>query len=260
MLDKEIIQEILDTGLIIIGSKKCGKSNSAKVLASEIIRGYPNIQCRIFDSCQVWVHEFDPILYHRINDNIRFLYIGNKHILYNIEYLDPELRMKAIESIVRYDRKQQEELKWKGQMNRWIVYIIEEAQNILGRYALSRESGKYWCTFISEGRNFNQAFVMIGQRAADISAQIIERAQGYLFGRASGDNDKSKIKRIVGKRARMVNQLVDDEWIKITGDKIAEETGQLQVGELIYFNGEKGSMIKFPEYKSGTKPILMRKQ
>lgn len=254
-LNTEIIQEILDTGLIVVGAKKCGKSNASKIIATEIIRNQNNIQCRIFDSCQNWIHSFEPIIAQRINEETRYLYTGDRSVLYDIEYIDVERIMEAIGMIVEYDLDKQRKLKRVDMMDRWTMFFIEEAQNVLGTYSLSRESGKLWVKAISEGRNFHMAFVMVGQRIADISTKVIERAQGYLFGRTSGDNDRKKIKRIVG-NAKITETINNDgDWIRITGNEIADEVAKLETGEFIYFNGKQGRLIQFPLYNADTKPI-----
>ena len=256
MLTAEILQEMLDTGIVIAGAKKCGKSNASKVLASEIIKNYPNIQVRIFDSCNNWVHGFESVLCQKINDETRYLYTGKRNVLYDIELLDIEKIMGDIGKIVSHDYSEQRLLKTQNKMEKWIIYFIEEAQNVLGTYSLSRDSGKLWVKMVSEGRNFNMAFVFIGQRMAEISTKVIERSNGYLLGRCGGDNDKKKIARIVG-NAVIETKLENDEWLRVTGDKISEEVSRLETGEFVYFNGKTGRLIKFPEYKTESKPISL---
>jgi len=256
LLTNEIIQEILDTGLIILGAKKCGKSNTAKIIASEMIKN-PNFHIRIFDPCNNWVHEFEPIVYTRMNEDTRYYYSGNKNVLYDLEYVDAEEAMVRIGQIVLDDYEKQRWLKNNGGMKKWVINFIEEAQDVLGRYSLSRNTGKLWMKLVSQGRNFNLAFVMIGQRGSDLSASVVERAQGYLFGRASGENDRRKIRRIVGD-ARIKEQYGDgEEWKRVTGEEIADEVARLDRGQFIYFNGQFGRLIQFPLYKSDNKPLLM---
>jgi hypothetical protein len=256
-LNKEIIAEVLDTGLIVLGAKKAGKSNAAKVLATDIINNYPNIQCRIFDTCQNWLHGFEPIICQKIIEDTRYLYTEDKHVLYDIALMDIDEIMESIGAIAFYDYNRQRLLKSVGQLeNKWIVYVIEEAQNILGNYSLMKKSGKLWLKVISEARNFNMAFIMIGQRAADISAKAVERAQGYLFGRAGGDNDKKKIGRIVG-NATIKEELRKAKWIRVQGDKIVDIVPKLNLGEFVYFNGNSGRVIQFPEYTTKTVPKIL---
>jgi hypothetical protein len=254
VLTNEIIQEILDTGLIVVGSKKCGKSNASKILASEIIKNYPNIQCRIFDSCQNWIHLFEPIVCQKIDGDTRYLYTGDQSVLYDIGLMDTEQIMESIGVLMQNDFNKQRLLKSVNRMDKWIVYFIEEAQNVLGTFSLSKTTGKLWIKVISEGRNFNMAFILIGQRMADISAKAIERAQGYLFGKTSGDNDRRKIKRIVGD-AIISEHLEGEEWIRRSGDEIVNEVPRLDTGEFIYFNGKNGRYMKFSEYPNKTTPI-----
>jgi len=153
--------------------------------------------------------------------------------------------------------RREEKIANRGVLFNWILYVIEEAQNVLGRYSLSRNTGRLWMKMISEGRNFGLGFVMIGQRGSDLSASVVERAQGYLFGRASGENDRRKIRRIVGD-AKIKERFGDgEEWKRVTGEKISEEVARLEVGQFIYFNSQFGRLIQFPLYKTDGKPLLM---
>jgi len=259
LLTTEIIQEILDTGLIIIGSKKCGKSNSAKIIASEMIKNL-EFQIRVFDSCANWRHEFEPIVYTVMNEDTRYYYSGEKNVLYDLEYMDIEESMIRIGQIAQNDYIKQRYLKNNGGMKRWIIYFVEEAQNVLGTYSLTKQTGKLWVKLISEGRNFNQAYILIGQRMAEISARAVERAQGYLFGRASGDNDRKKISRIVGD-ARIKERFGDGEdWKTVTEGEIGDEVARLERGQFIYYNGRFGRLIHFPLYKTDSKPLLMTRE
>ena len=76
-------------------------------------------------------------------------------------------------------------------------------------------------------------FIFIGQRLADISTKVVERAQGYLFGRTTGDNDLQKIRRICGKSSEV--------HLKVS---------RLGLGEFIYWNGVTAKQVKFKKYDS----------
>lgn len=240
-LDREMLDEILRTGIVILGGKGCGKSNVAKIITSEIIRKQDTtIQCKIIDKCQNWVHGFEPILYQELDSETESIYFGDDHILFNAHFRSSkEIKMYAAK-MVGMDYEMQWIYKREGLMDNWILYIIEEAQNILGRYGLTGKEGQEWMTFISEGRNFNMNFIFIGQRAADIAAQAVERCQGYFFGKMTGDNDLKKIQRICGKN-----------------EAIHEIVPTLDVGQFIYWNGEEAKkFIDIPYYQVATKPML----
>ena len=242
LLPTEVINEIMTTGLIICGSKGSGKSNVAKFITSQIIKRNLEIQCKIFDSCSNWRHGFEPIIMQELNETntLDVVYAGKKHILFDVEYSDPIDIQREIGYIVQQDfTRNRMQKKIYGNIKDWKLYCIEEAQNVLNGYSLNKKDGRFWLKAISEGRNFNLAFMFIGQRLADISTKVIERCQGYLLGRMTGDNDKNKIKRICGKDSNIHNKV-----------------SSLKQGEFIYFNGNKTMMLRSPKYISTSKPKL----
>jgi len=247
VLDPEIQKDILRTGLVILAGKSAGKSVAAKWLASQILQkkilSDMDVRVKITDSCQNWIHSFDPIPSQIVTKETRYLRgidENEPNMLYDLEFNDTESAIQIIQKLLLHDLTVNREKKMVGKLNYWTFYVIEEAQNIIGRYALTGRKGEFWLKIISEGRNFNISFILIGQRAADISAQAIERAQGYLLGRMTGDNDRAKVKRICG-----------------SNSGIDEDITKLKSGEFIYYNGAKSWEIKFPLYEPKTKPILV---
>ena len=248
ILPNSVLNSILKTGLVIVGAKGTGKSNAGKVLSAEIIRKQPlPIQVKIFDSCMNWRWNYESILYQTINLETRYFYDGEKHILFDLEILDDDDVMKFMEKVIIADYYKQRERKEElgGHNDKWILYVIEEAQNILGSYSLMRKSGRKLLKMFAEGRNYGLSFILIGQRLADVSTKAIERCNGYLFGRMNGDNDIAKLRRIVGRRSTII-----DEVKKLKGES----------GEFIYYPYKtRGREVACPEYKpinSNDKPIL----
>lgn len=255
-LDEEMVENIERSGLMIVGGRGTGKTNVAKVIASQLINSQNgNIQVKITDSCQNWMHQFEPIYYQHINDDTLIpvtlnpvlgntsgacdIYFGDDHFLYDIEYEDIDLIQEFIGTMVSVDYGIQRTYKKHGVMDRWIIWIIEEAQNVLGTYALNGKKGKKWLKMISESRNFNMNFIFIGQRLADISTKAVERCQGLLMGRMTGDNDLRKIKRICGKD---------------TG--VHEIVPTLEIGEFLLWDGEEATkVVDVPLYETTQKPI-----
>lgn len=239
-LPNELLESILRSGLTILGGRGTGKSNVAKVINAEIIRrqnGY--IQCKIVDKVANWVRGFEPILYQNLDPDTEEIYFGDDHILFNAHFRSRSQIKQMIGKMVGLDYELQWKYKEHDVMDNWILYTIEEAQNILGRYGLTGKQGEEWMVYISEGRNFNMNFIFIGQRAADIATQAIERCEGYFFGRMSGDNDLKKIARICGK----------DQGIH-------EIVPTLGIGEFIYWNGERArKIVDVPLYEPTTVPV-----
>lgn len=245
-MDKQLIEDIKRAGLIIVGGRGVGKSNVAKVIASQLICGdHPNLQVKITDSCQNWIHNFVDIPYQHINEETLIpddVYFGEESFIYDMELSDVGAVQETIGELVVTDYEVHREYKKQGLLDEWIIWVVEEAQNVLGSYALNGNAGKVWLKIISESRNFNINFIFIGQRLADISTKAVERCEGYLFGRMTGDNDLKKVARICGKE-RGIHEVVP----------------RLKIGEFIFWNGSDAyHLIDVPRFESERKPYLWR--
>jgi len=243
VLPDPMLNGILKTGLVIVGGKATGKSNAGKVIASEIIRNQPlPIQVKIFDTCSNLRWDFEPILYQTVDEKSRYFYDGDEHVLFDINLIDETDILSFIEKVVYTDYLKQRERKEElgGHVDKWILYMVEEAQNEIGTYSLMRREGARVLKLFSEGRNFNQTFILIGQRLADVSTRAIERCNGYLFGRMTGDNDIAKLKRIVGR-----DSVIIDEIKKL----------EIEKGQFLYYDGSSTYDFNCPAYDSrGQKP------
>ena len=234
-LDDRIKEAIQSTGIAVFGSGKCGKTNLVKVISSQLHRD-ENIQLKIFDKAQNWVHEFEEILYQDLDIftlEREGFYFGDQPILYNCRITNPKDIRETISEIVGYDYDYHWELKEVGEMDRWIIYVVEEAQNVLGSV------GTYdiWNTFISEGRNFNMAFIFVARRMAQVSTKARENMQSYIWGRMFGENNMRKVKAIAGK-------------------DIADEVESLPKYEFIYYqSGEAFRIIDVPLYQPRSRPV-----
>lgn len=241
VLPDPILREILKTGLVIVGGKGTGKSNAGKVVTAEIIKKQPlPIQCKIFDTALNWRWQFEPILFQEINDRTRFVYSGQKHILYDVDYIDETKLMDFITRITVNDYWKQRNLKTEleGNLLNWKLYTLEETQSSMSRFALMRKGGRKMLKMIAEGRNFNQSFIIIGQRLANMSSSLVERCHGMLFGKMVGDNDLAKIRRKCGRDSGI------DEKVKNLAD----------FGEFIYYNGSSAYKFNCPKYDVETRP------
>jgi len=245
ILPNQLLMGILKSGMVIAGGKGCGKSNAGKVYTSEIIRKQPlSIQIKIFDTASNLRWDFEPILCQEINENTRYFYDRNEHILFDIALTDDEDILKFMERVVLNDYLKQRARKQElgGHNDKWNLYLVEEAQNIIGTHSLMRREGRGLLKLFSEGRNFGLSFIFIGQRLADISTKAIERSNGYLFGRMNGDNDLAKLKRIVGRKSPVM-----DEVQKLEASK----------GQFIFYNGMSTYQVQIPPYKSnGIRPKM----
>jgi len=242
----EVLKDILSSGLIIIGNKKCGKSNAGKVILHQFIqkqKDFPNLKVKIFDTVFNWRYSFTSIPYILVNENndteefLHKIALANSHLIVDVDYLYSDEAQEIIGEILEYDYLHKKQLKIanQGKITEYSLYLIEEAQNIIGTYALMRDVGKFWLKMVSEGRNMGINFIFIGQRAGDISPKAVERSQNYLIGRTLGDNNKRKVKSIAGK-------------------DVMERAEKLKVGEFIFYNGLHTYFVRFPLFKSNSKP------
>lgn len=243
LIPESILIDILKMRGNILGNPRCGKSNLAKVIVSEFVKKIPNVQIKVYDTCATWRFNFlSNFKFQEINDNTRKVYSEKENVLYDLEFNDAEEIMQFIgnDVLLDYELNRERKKATNGILNDYVLYVLEEAQSSLGRYSLSRETGRIWLKMISEAGNFNLGFLFLGQRVADISASVIERSTCYFVGRTTGDNNIQKLRRIVGSEAGQ-NEL---------GIPIYEKAKTLNVGEFIWWSGESAYQFKCPLFES----------
>ena len=246
----ETLRDILQSGLIIIGNKKCGKSNAGKVILQHFIKNqdkFGNLRIKIFDTVFNWRYSFTSIPYILVNEDndteerLKEIALKDSHLIIDVDYLYSDEAQETIGEILEYDYTHKKNLKIQnqGKITEWSLYLIEEAQNIIGTYALMKDVGKFWLKMVSEGRNMGVNFIFIGQRAGDISPKAVERSQNYLIGRTLGDNNKRKVRSIAGK-------------------DVMERAEKLKVGEFIFYNGINTYFVRFPLFKPNGYPYPLK--
>lgn len=234
LISDGLFAEILKTGLIVASGKGHGKTNAVKVITSEILKR--NVaKVKVFDSALNWIFDFSELKYQLISEDTQVYNVAN--CVYDLTFIDdPEQINRIIRQIVSIDFHNFARMKLLtyGNVSNWLVYVIEEAQNIIGSSALRSYRNRFWLKAISTGRNIGLSFVFVTQRLSDVSSKAVERCQGYLIGKMTGDNDLRKLRSIAGKE---LSWLVKD----------------LQVGQFYYYNGRR-KLIQFPLYNSKTTP------
>ena len=249
LTDEKFIMELLKRGLLIGGGKGCGKTNAMKVVLSLLMRNKSDmVQVKVFDTALNLRWDFEDVLFQKINEGTRFVYNGKEHILFDTNLIEQADLMKFMGKVVLKDYLSQyalkEEVEGNTKLMRWYLYGLEETQSSLDRYSLMRKEGKLWLKMVSEGRNFNQSFLVVGQRLANISTSLVERIHAYMFGKMTGDNDIAKLKRIVGKNSKILDEIKKLE--------VNEKAGY---AEFIYYDGSSSYIFKIPKYNNlGKKP------
>jgi hypothetical protein len=234
-----LLAEILKTGLIVASGKGHGKTNSVKVIASEILKR--NVaKVKVFDSALNWIFDFSELRYQLVTqdkDGLQLQFENIDNCVYDLTFInDPKQINRVIRHVIALDFNTYATAKLlsHGHVNNWLVYIIEEAQNFIGSSALRSYRNRFWLKVISTGRNIGLSFIFVTQRLADVSSKAVERCQGYLVGKMLGDNDLRKLRSIAGKE---ISWLVRD----------------LPVGSFYYYSGQR-RLIQFPLYQKTSIP------
>ena len=230
-----LLKEVLKTGLICVGSKGCGKSNAVKVITRELlVRGLADV--KVFDLALNWLFDFEQLPYQLVEDDTTIINAKNCIYDFTLTYNHNQINYTMQRLMKRdYHNKARMKLVCDGQIYNRLVYIIEEAQNVIGSSALRGKENHFWLKAISTSRNIGLSYIFIGQRLSDISTKAVERCNGYLLGKMTGDNDLRKVKALGGKELR-------------------RQVKQLEVGSFIYYNGDKTEQIDFPLFESYGRP------
>jgi hypothetical protein len=238
----DIVRKLLESGqLIIVGVKQTGKTNTAMCIMRELMNTNQHknlaMKTEIFDTVLQWHYNYDAIQYLNLEDYRILPTVLD--LIVDVPFTDSLDTRNAIGQIVLNDfiRKREMKEKFNGKVPYYDVYVIEEAQNVLGSYALTGNEGRFWLKVISEAMNFKMVFLFIGQRLSDISPKAIERSRYFLLGATSGDNDLNKLKRMGGKN--LANAVVG-----------------LHRGEFVFFDKNEKSfwVITFPLFQQNGKP------
>ena len=242
IIPRWVLEGILSSGCAVLANRQMGKTNLVKLIVAEMEKQFPSAQHKVFDTAQVWRHSFlSSFKVQEINSMTRQVWKGDGDILFDLEFTDSEEIMQFMGNTVLKDylRNRERKKASNGILNDWIVYTLEEAHNSLGSYSLNRVSGRFWLKAISEGANFNLAYILIGQRPADISTKAVERMQTYWIGRTTGDNNTRKLKGIIGQKAG-VEQL---------GMPVHEKAKMFKRGEFVFWDGENACLFDSPKFE-----------
>jgi len=243
-----ILKSLVDNGkLLIVGLGGHGKTTAVMHLAREIMKTkeYQEgvFKVKISDTANVWKWKFDEIPYIDVTKS-RKIPENEQALLLDLGFTDTDLNMSILESIVRADYYKQKALidSLEGRLTTRRIYIIEEMQNMFGSYSMSGKSGKFWLKEVSEGRNYGQYMIGLGQRLADISTKVVERTRYFLLGAISGDNDAKKLRQMFG----------SDRGREVTNNLLA-----LSKYDFLWIdkeNPESSYTLTFPKFEQNGKP------
>jgi len=267
---KTLVKDILDFGdLLIISNKGYGKTNSLMVLAEEFMN-LPHCRTIIFETFPKWINEFSMIPYAYINDDMvierdnaiyyenpsenygwfskdRTYFLrnseeigkildSNKNLLFCLE-IEDYTRLSWFVTLMVYQFYRTNYLtayKYGIQKIKYhVVFIIEEAQNILDRTVVDKKIFNKLRKMFSEARNLKIHFIMATQRCQDINTRIRGRSR-FLIGKVNLDDYNLKIRRL------------------LRNSKYCKQVLTLPKGSFIY--PDKDVIVKFPKFKPNGKP------
>jgi len=250
---EEVLQKIIEKafesgGLIVCGTPQHGKTNGMMHILRKILEGKLHLEKKLktvtFDTALNWRFHFDSLPY--VDAETCNILPTVQDLIVDVGFADSIDIRSYIGNIVLNDYyvKRNIKTKFEGQNQYLNLYIIEEAQNVLGSYSLSGNEGRFWLKILSEGANYGQIFFFLGQRLSDISAKIVERRRYFLIGATSGDNDLKKLKRMLG------------------NDMLINAVKSLKKGEFIFYDKDSKNMtlIGFPRFTQNGKPFSYEKK
>ena len=229
--------------LLVCGERGAGKTCAIKSLVNHILQSDGKDICfKVFDPSLAWL-QLPPFkkIFRVSEKTIRRNQINNEC---NVIFLTGELtindRFSFVASIIGgdYSERYHQIIKnghesLKGEP--LIIYIVEEAQVVVGSYALRSRNGSsdIMKDFISMGRNlgFSErglSAILSTQRLSEVSSQVVERGN-LLIGKMSGDNNLRKLKRA-------------------TSYGLLDKVRKLERYQWLYWNGRTSKVFKIPQW------------
>lgn len=224
------IQEGKRTGTCIIGSKGCGKTNLAKLLADIYMK--EGCYVKVFDISQQWLTSsiskyVEVKLEHNASLNL------SESIVFDLSRLYPMQAKEIIANLIGKEFLMQ--VNVPKEQRRTIIYFLEECQMLLPQGHLRSKEAQEILRLMSVGRNFSLGYVALTQRAALMDTSVFELSFQKYFGRCDGQNDKRKIQNYVEDRVT--------------------ELERLEIGEFLYDVGSKTQKIDTPRFESKIRPM-----
>ena len=238
----EIIAKAIQSGkLLVVGANQTGKTNATQWLVRRIRNSLKHqsneYKIIVFDTALNWIYHFDKCPYIDFKEGM--IMPIELDLILNFSQPDPISIRDAISQILLGDFMEKRRIKanCNGENPITSFFVIEEIQNIFGRFALGQKSGRFLYKLFTECSNFGMVFIGLTQRLADVDTRIVERTRYFLLGRMNGENDINKI-------------------TKMFGSEVAKSVKGLHVGSLIFFDKEENTILEigFPKFEQNGRP------
>jgi hypothetical protein len=235
MIDTILARTRENGSCLICGSGGAGKTDVIKWLARQIIASPNHVNngsvTKLIDPVSNLKFSFDKIPYITLKETSDIPLIQD--LLVNMNGLSPSEKRYFLTSILQNDFRKNDVLKNEhGGINpfeSW--YLIDEAHNVIGRFALVGKKGEDLMDMISEMRNYKMYTISVTRRLTDLSTTFVESCRNVLIGKTIGDNDLKKIESMYGKT-------------------IHDEVAKLKPFSFIFYDRDNGmkAEIPFPKF------------
>jgi Cdc6-like AAA superfamily ATPase len=233
------LNEVLKSGLAIVGGRGTAKTTTAKHLIRRFIKEKESVRIRAFEDAYELSRNSDLPFYQILTEQTRQIFIKQKCTYFTGKLYNPEDATTILRSFVIRDWSRQVDkvLASNGHFEDWILYVTDDSHSILDRYSLSRTINKTLLRWVGTGRNYAMSYITVSQRFQSIPTQLLERINtGYLIFKLSGANNRSKLKAIG----------LDKPTIK--------RIEKLKVGEAIFYYDGKAELIYIPKFEAVNAP------
>jgi hypothetical protein len=208
----------LKEGTFVSGGRGCGKSSLTKTIVDMFFEhGYV---VRIFDNSQSWRRSsIANLVIIKPYSNFQPQY--NESYVFDISLLSLEQQKRFIENIVDNDFNYTASLN-ENERN-WRIYVFEEAELLIGTHDQSKPILK----LVASGRNFNLSFVVVAQRFAMISTNLISLCGQLYLGTMHEQNDLKKAHNWLGKNVKELAKLDVGKFLRYSKGSITKMATEL---------------------------------
>lgn len=186
------INEILREGCFCVGGRGSGKSNLLKLLVAHACK--IGVKVKIIDPCLAW--RGFPLKTVKVRTNKKVLCELDR--IYDVSRLSVLECQKFVSLMMARDFSEALALVDCGQKVD-VLYVLEEAQNIIPSGALRSSNFSEVSRFVTQGRNFHLGYVCSSQRLSAVDASLIEISGVRYWGKLEGENNLRKARAWLSK-------------------------------------------------------------
>jgi energy-coupling factor transporter ATP-binding protein EcfA2 len=195
-----LVEIILNGNCFIAGSRGCGKSSLAMLLADLLKNNGARIV--VIDSSRTWLKRSSLPYFVKTpkptsNPYSVFYHwdfkIPNEDIIFDVSRLNVfelrEFTCGFLENIFNVAL----ELDEHG-IRPQVCVIVEEVQNLIPNSSLRSMAYQEISRYITQGRNYHCSIIGISQRLASVDTNLVENCDLRYIGRTNGDNNLRKLR------------------------------------------------------------------